>query len=75
MPPEDQVAPQQSELMTAQEVADYFRVSRVTVWRWCNEGIIPAFRIGRTWRIRRDKLKELEEVLDAAARGPGSDEA
>ena len=75
MPPEDQVAPQQSELMTAQEVADYFRVSRVTVWRWCNEGIIPAFRIGRTWRIRRDKLKELEEVLDAAARGPGSDAA
>lgn len=44
------------ELLTVMEVATYFRVSRVTVWRWCQQGIIPAFRIGRTWRIPRDDL-------------------
>ena len=70
MPPQGQDVNQPSELMTAQEVADYFRVSRVTVWRWCKEGIIPAFRIGRSWRIRRDKLVELEEILNADDRGP-----
>jgi excisionase family DNA binding protein len=73
MPPQSQDAAQQSELMTAQEAADYFRVSRVTVWRWCKEGRIPAFRIGRSWRIRRDKLEDLEEILNADAYGPEPD--
>jgi excisionase family DNA binding protein len=74
MPPQSQDASRQNELMTAQEVADYFRVSRVTVWRWCKEGIIPAFRIGRNWRIRRDKLADLEEILNADSLGPKLDE-
>lgn len=73
MPPQSQDAGGQRELMTAQEVADYFRVSRVTVWRWCKEGIIPAFRIGRNWRIRRDKLADLEEILNADIPGPKLD--
>ncbi|RLC70499.1 MAG: DNA-binding protein, partial [Chloroflexi bacterium] len=41
------------EIMTVQEVADYLRISRTTAWRWCNEGRLPAFRIGREWRIKR----------------------
>jgi excisionase family DNA binding protein len=53
----------QNDLMTVKEVADYFRVSRVTVWRWCQEGVIPAFRIGRTWRIRYGDLLDLEDGL------------
>ena len=73
MPLQSQDATPQSELMTAKEVADYFRVSRVTVWRWCKEGTIPAFRIGRCWRIRRDKLEELEEILNAESDGPKPD--
>lgn len=47
------------EILTVREVADYLRVSRVTVWRWCQEGTIPASRIGRNWRIRRDDLIQL----------------
>ena len=53
------------ELMTVQEVATYFRVSRVTVWRWCQKGLIPAFQIGRNWRVRRTDLLNLEEHLIA----------
>jgi excisionase family DNA binding protein len=64
----------QNELLTVQEVADYLRVSRVTAWRWCQEGIIPAFRIGRIWRIRRDRLLELEENADSDRRGPDAEE-
>ena len=73
MPLQSQDASRQSELMTAQEVAHYFRVSRVTVWRWCKEGVIPAFRIGRSWRIRRDKLADLEDILNGDANGPEPD--
>ena len=64
----------QNELLTVQEVADYLRVSRVTAWRWCQEGTIPAFRIGRVWRIRRDKLLELEEVNGSDHSGPDAEE-
>jgi len=63
-----------NELMTIQEVADYLRVSRVTAWRWCQDGTIPAFRIGRRWRIRRDRLLELEEITDSDHRGPDAEE-
>jgi excisionase family DNA binding protein len=54
----------QNELLTVREVAAYLRISRVTAWRWCQDGIIPAFRIGRSWRIRRDDLLELEKNYD-----------
>ena len=75
MPPQSQDAAEQSELLTAQEVAGYFRVSHATVLRWCKEGRIPAFRIGRSWRIRRDKLEDLEEIetLNADAHSPEPD--
>ena len=44
---------QQNELLTVKEVADFLRVGRVTVWRWCKAGTIPACRVGRNWRIPR----------------------
>lgn len=50
-----------NEVLTVEEVAFYLRVSRVTVWRWCRQGIIPAFQVGRGWRIHRDHLLELEQ--------------
>jgi excisionase family DNA binding protein len=50
---------QRNELLTVKEVADYLRVGRVTVWRWCKEGTIPACRVGRNWRIPRDDFLDL----------------
>jgi len=49
------------DILTAQEVADYLRVSRATVWRWCNEGELKAFKAGRGWRIRRSELERFVE--------------
>lgn len=51
----------QNELLTVKEVAAYLRVTQVTALRWCRQGIIPAFRIGRNWRIRRDELLKVGE--------------
>lgn len=53
------------ELLTAEEAAAYLRVSQYTIWRWCRTGRLPAFRIGRAWRIRKDRLDELIERLEA----------
>lgn len=53
------------EILTLGEVADCLRVSQATVWRWCNNGRLPAFRIGRSWRVRRSDLEDLiEQSLD-----------
>ena len=38
---------------TINEVADMLGVSRVTVARWCNSGEIPAYRLGRKWKINK----------------------
>jgi len=48
-----------NELLTVKEVATYLRVSRVTVWRWCQQGVIPASQVGRNWRIHRKDLLHL----------------
>ena len=45
------------EVLTVTEVATYLRVSETTVWRWCTTGKLPAFRIGRGWRIRKSDLE------------------
>ena len=58
------------EILTVREVADYLRVSRVTVWRWCQEGTLPASRIGRNWRIRRDDLFQVLEERQPSRLGP-----
>ena len=56
-----------NELLTVKEVAVYLRVNRVTVLRWCQKGIIPASRVGRHWRIRRNDLWLLLELTQASS--------
>jgi excisionase family DNA binding protein len=58
--------PKDAQFLTTDEVADYLRVSRRTVWRWCEDGTLPAFRFGRVWRIQRTQL---ESLIDAMSSG------
>ncbi len=48
------------EILTIDEVADYLKLSRTTVWRLCTEGKLHAVKIGRSWRVDR---AEIERVL------------
>lgn len=52
------VEPVESEFMTAQEVADYLRLDVATIYKLAQAGDIPAAKIGRTWRFRRDLIDE-----------------
>jgi excisionase family DNA binding protein len=47
------------EILTVQEVANYFKVSRSTVWRWCNQGRLLAFKAGHGWRVHRSELEKI----------------
>ncbi|RME46018.1 MAG: helix-turn-helix domain-containing protein [Chloroflexi bacterium] len=49
----------QSEVLSAQEVAERLKVSQATVWRWCQSGKLPAFRVGQQWRIRAVDLQRM----------------
>lgn len=45
------------DILTVQEVATYLKVSRSTVWRWCNQGKLLAFKAGHGWRVPRGAVE------------------
>jgi len=49
------------EIMTISEVAKYLKISDVTTYKFVQEGKIPAFKIGRHWRVKKEDLKEFIE--------------
>jgi len=50
------VAVKPSDVLTADEAADYLRVSRKTLYRLVSAGKIPGQKVGRSWRFRRADL-------------------
>lgn len=52
----EQGPPEPKEFLTPQEVAEILRVSVYTVRRWIKEGDLPAYKVGRSWRIEEDEL-------------------
>lgn len=43
----------------AQKLAKFFGVSRKTIWDWCQTGKLPAFKIGKEWKVRVEDLQKL----------------
>ncbi len=53
--PEDEETMSET-ILTIKEVADYLKVTERTLYRLAQEGKIPAFKVGGSWRFRRDDL-------------------
>ncbi|KFA16783.1 MULTISPECIES: methylation-associated defense system helix-turn-helix domain-containing protein MAD1 [Gammaproteobacteria] len=45
-----------SEILTLDEVAVYLKAGKKTVYRLAQQGGIPGFKLGGTWRFRRSEL-------------------
>jgi excisionase family DNA binding protein len=45
-------------VMTVDELAHYLRVHTMTIYRLIRRGQLPAVRVGRAWRFRKDQLNE-----------------
>ena len=43
-------------LMTIEEVANYLRVKKRTVYDWLKKGKIPAIKAVGQWRFKKDKI-------------------
>jgi len=60
---------EQQSFLTPKEVSELLRVSVYTVRRWINDGDLPAYKVGRGWRISKSDIEEWlnrhQSTLDA----------
>jgi excisionase family DNA binding protein len=49
-------APAADEIFTLDEVSAFLKAGKRTVYRLAQNGEIPAFKLGGTWRFRRSEL-------------------
>ena len=45
------------DLLTSAELAEYFKVTEQTIYKWRKEGV-PLIKIGREYRYELDKVME-----------------
>ena len=46
-----------ADMLTIADVAKYLKLHELTVRRLAREGELPAFKVGRQWRIKRNLLE------------------
>jgi len=44
------------EIMTLKEVADYLKLAEKTAYRLAAEGKLPGFKVGGSWRFKREDI-------------------
>jgi len=44
--------------LSVEEIAHYLGVSKDTVYNWINLKNMPAHKIGRLWKLKRDEIDE-----------------
>lgn len=44
------------QILTVKEVAEYLKVNERTIYRLATEKKIPAFRVGVSWRFKRQEV-------------------
>ena len=43
----------------SKELAKFFGVKEKTIWEWCKKGKLPAFKIGKEWKVRVVDLNKI----------------
>ena len=60
------------DILTIKEVAEYLQVTERTLYRLAQEGKIPAFKVGNSWRFRREDLDQWIRDQTTARNGTGN---
>ena len=45
------------EIMTLKEVAEYLKLAEKTAYRLAAEGKLPGFKVGGSWRFKREEVE------------------
>lgn len=46
------------EILTLKEVADYLKLTEKTAYRLAAEGKLPGFKVGGSWRFKREDVEK-----------------
>ncbi|MCX5903601.1 MAG: helix-turn-helix domain-containing protein [Proteobacteria bacterium] len=49
----------ESPILTADEVAEYLKLSKITVYKLAKDGSLPGFRVGGSWRFSKSNIEKL----------------
>ena len=55
----DELFDRYPEHLTVPELADVLGVKRSTAYKWLQDGIVPAYKVGGAWVILRDEIRDL----------------
>lgn len=50
------------EILTINEVASYLKLAKKTAYRLASEGKLPGFKVGGSWRFKRDDVEHWIET-------------
>ncbi len=42
--------------LSVEEIGEYLGIKRDTVYRWINEKNMPASKVGRLWKFKKDEV-------------------
>ena len=51
-----------TEMYTCEQIAQRYRVKKITVWDWIRKKKLPAIKIGRDYRIRQEDIEAFEKA-------------
>ena len=58
--------------LSAPEVADMLGMTKQGIYHWLRDGVIPGYKVGTTWFILRDELKDTLRKGSNMPRGRGT---
>jgi excisionase family DNA binding protein len=50
------------EILTLKEVAEYLKLAEKTAYRLAAEGKLPGFKVGGSWRFKREDIEKWIEM-------------
>ncbi|HET9400442.1 MAG TPA: helix-turn-helix domain-containing protein [Candidatus Acidoferrales bacterium] len=56
------------EVMNLRQASNYLGVSTDTLYRYVSEGVVPAFKLGNRWKLRKSVLDRWMEHKMSQAR-------
>lgn len=63
-----------NEIMTIKELSEYLKLNEKTAYRLASEGKLPGFKVGGSWRFRRDEVEKLTKGQIDKARNEENDD-
>lgn len=59
------------QVMTVKDIAEYLDMHPMTIYKFVKEGRIPAFKVGTSWRIKRESIQKWIKEREQSANGGG----